>query len=577
MMIIQAKRGGLTLIETLIGVFLTLVVFLGILGGYELALKTILQSRNRVIAAGIASGEIERLRNLSYESVGIVGGFPEGILQQETVKTANGIQYTVALSIDYVVDEQDGLALPQDECPNDYKKTEVKVSWSKPYQGEVSMGTDVAPENLAQECAESGGILGVSVFDAFGIMVPSPLIEIKDPTTETLVRSASPDSGFYYFFLPVGQYQVLVSKENYNSERTYSIEEVATPANPHPLVLEDEFTSVSFPIDHLASLDVQTLSPWVAYDFSDSFVNESKIAQLENSIVSEGKVTLSNSEGQYQNAGHIISQTIALENFIRLNQLVWDDQEPAGTTILYHLLYWNGADWLLIPDADLPNNETGLTSSPVVLSAVPPSYDTLRLKAGFATTDVAQTPELFEWSLSWLSEGGTPIGGIVFSLQGSKIIGKDGSENEVYELSQDYTSNEAGSLLIGDLEWDDYTFSMPPSSLLSLESIQPNPQPINLGPNETVNVQLFLESQNYLVVTVKDEATSSPIFAAQVRLHAGSFDVTRYTNQNGQTTFIPLGSGTYALDIEGPGYDSSSQSVYVSGHVFKVVQLEETE
>jgi len=169
----------------------------------------------------------------------------------------NNIQYKIERRVDFVVDSADGIAFPDDDCPNDYKKAEIKVSWFGALAGEIKVSTDVAPKNLAQECGTGGGILSVSVFDALGIMVSSPLIEIKDPTTDQTLKTATPVDGKHYFSLASATYKVAVSKTGYSSERTYGTDEVTTPENPHPIVLNGQLTEVSFSIDRLSSMSVE--------------------------------------------------------------------------------------------------------------------------------------------------------------------------------------------------------------------------------------------------------------------------------------------------------------------------------
>ncbi len=254
------KTESFTLIEVLVGTFLILIVFLGIFAAYQLGLKVVGQSKNKITATAIANGEIEKVRNLPYESIGIIGGFPEGDLESIKTTTINNIEYTIETRVDYVVDSADGISAPEDECPNDYKRMEVKISWSGLLGGEVKLITDVSPENLAQECAETGGILLISVFDAYGTMVTSPLIEIKIPATGEVVKTATPIEGKHFFSLAPATYKVVISKTNYSSERTYGIEEITTPEKPHLIVLEGELTESSFSIDKVSSFSVDTLS-----------------------------------------------------------------------------------------------------------------------------------------------------------------------------------------------------------------------------------------------------------------------------------------------------------------------------
>jgi len=251
-------RKGFTLIEVLIAIFLLLIVFISIFSAYQLNLRVLSISKNRVVAANIANFELEKIRNLPYSSIGVNGHYPDGVLEESKIISRNNVDYTVETRVEYVIDSADGLASPDDDCPNDYKKATIKVSWQGKNPGEISFSTDISPPNLAEECSETGGILFVSVFDAFGSMVSSPLIEIRNPNTNELITSATPFEGEHYFSLPADAYKVIVSKTGYSVERTYGIDEVTTPIKPHPIVIEGELTEISFSIDRLASINVQT-------------------------------------------------------------------------------------------------------------------------------------------------------------------------------------------------------------------------------------------------------------------------------------------------------------------------------
>lgn len=255
------QNKGFTLVETLVAVFLILIVFSGIFTAYQLGLRVIGQNKNRITAIEIANGEIEKIRNTPYRSIGITGGYPSGDLPALKTVVLNSLNYSVETRIDYVIDAADGISSPADDCPNDYKKVEIKVFWSGILGGEVKLTADISPESLIQECAETGGILSVQVFDAYGVMVVAPLIEVKNPTTDENIRTATPAEGRYFFSLPASNYKVVVSKNLYSTARTYGIDEVANPENSHPFILEGLLTENSFSIDKLSSITVETKGP----------------------------------------------------------------------------------------------------------------------------------------------------------------------------------------------------------------------------------------------------------------------------------------------------------------------------
>lgn len=575
-----------TLIEVLVGSFLILIIFLGIFGVFQLGLKVINQSKNKVDALAIASQKIEQIRNLPYESVGVKGSFPDGVLEKNEKVLRNNVEYQIETRVDYVIDPVDGIAPPEDECPQDYKKVEVKVSWSGKSSGEVKLTTDVAPKNLAQECAVSGGILSVAVFDAYGIMIPSPLIEIKNPETDEIIKTATPIEGKHYFSLLPGTYKVVVSKPGYSSEQTYGSGEIynektiITPEKSHPIVLEDQLTEISFSIDRLSSFSVETLSPWGEDSFSDPFLDRSKISELSNVDISEGEANLSKTDGEYQDSGYLISVTISPEDLKSWSEFTFSDLKPSGTQILYQVLYFDGENWALIPDSDLPGNSLGFSTSPVDLSGLDKTtYSELRLRGNFSTSDPAITPTLYDWQISWITSQSTPIPNVAFHLQGTKIVGRDADENPIYKYTLNQTSDSGGHKTINNLEWDAYNFSIDPTTGLDLIETNPAPQPINLPPDNNVSVKLYLDSENSLLVTIQDSETLTPIFAASLRLYNLNlgYDTTQYTNEKGQAYFIPLKPATYHLEVQAPGYLSASSSVSVSGDTVKTIKLEQVE
>lgn len=569
------KNSGFSLVDVIVGVALFVILFAGIFGAYQLGLKIVGQSKNKITATAITNEEIEKIKSLDYSSIGIQGGFPDGSLAATGDITLNNVTYFIERRVDYVVDSTDGVAPPDDDCPNDYKKVQIKVSWAGLFPGHVVLDADISPENLAQECADSGGILFVQVFDAYGNLVPSPDITIRDPTTDGYITSASPLSGQHYFALPAGIYKVVVTKTGYSTDRTYGTDEVTTPEKPHLAVLDGQITQSSFSIDKVSTFSVDTLSPWGQDSFSDSFDDQTKIASSSNIIVSGGQVVLDSSA----TTGFVMSVDIEPPALLSWDQFSFIDSEPLGTDILYQVYYFASPDWVLVPDTDLPGNSSGFDDSPVDLSGLNPSfYPELRVRADFSAPE-GLTPALDSWQVSWKTSAPTPISNITFNLQGEKVIGQNASGDYVYKYSQDHTSDTGGHIDIANLEWDNYTFSVDPSTGLDLVGTDPSPQPISLLPDTPQSVQLFLDAQNSLLVTVQDSVTLEPVFSAQVRLYNTSlgYDEIKYTDSNGQTLFIPLQAASYSIEVQAANYASTTDSVTVSGDNTRIINLERIE
>lgn len=576
----NSGQKAFTFIDVLVGTFLVLIVFFGIFGAFQLGLKVVGQSKNRIVATAIASGEIEKIRNLPYSSIGTQGGYPSGNLAPTSEITRNGLLYTIEIRVDYIADPIDGIAAPDDDCPNDYKKVEVKVSWTGRFAGDVKIYTDISPKNLAQECSTTGGILSINVFDAFGVMVPSPLIEIKNPSTEEVIKTATPIEGKHYFSLPAGSYKTVISKNGYSTERSYGISEVTSPEKPHPIVIDGQLTEASFSIDKVSSFIVQTLSPWGEDSFSDSFSDSGKISSLSDVELLSGAVFLAKIGELYQSQGNLISIAISPSNLVDWEEFSFFDNEPTDTQVIYKILYLSGEDWILVPDNDLPNNSVGFSISPVDISGLNKiTYPGIKIQGFLSTNDQDFSPSIESWQVSWKSSVSTPIPNAAFILEGEKIIGHDSQEDPVLKYSVNHVSDSGGNKNITNLEWDNYTFSINPATGLDLVNINPSSQPISLVPDSNIAVKLYLDSENSLFVAVKNSETLLPVFSAAVRLYNTglSYDVTEYTNENGQAYFLPLSSATYNIEVQAQGYTSQNTTAQVSGDHTKTINLEQVE
>ena len=569
-LVIKFYKNGFSLIEIVIGVALFLIIALGVYGAFRLSVKVVHQSKARITAIMLANERIEEVRNLPYNDIGTVGGIPSGDIPQTENVVKNGVVFTVKTTISYVDDPFDGTA-PDDSVPNDYKRVKVKVFWSGLFEGEVVSITDVAPKGL--ESTVGGGNLLVSVFDALGNPISQADIHIVnnnvDPQIDVVYQSN--DNGQYLVAgapTSTESYEITVSKSGYSTDRTYGKDEVVNPLNPHATVLEGQLTQISFSIDKLSKFSIDTLSCWGSDDFSDSFLDTSKVSYFDDVDVGEGRVVLSTSTIGYVSTGNLISKEINPDSLIKWDKFTFSDEEPSDTKITYQLYYSTNTLWSLIPDFDLPGNSVGFESSPVDISNLSTStYYKLKVKGNLSTDNSSTTPVLYNWQVSWKNNIPVPIPNVSFHIRGNKIIGTDINDDPCYKYSATSTTDSNGHIDISDLEWDKYTFTIKEEDL-DLVSTDPISDPvgedIELLPDTTLDVKLYLEAQNSLLVTVKDGENLKGIFNAQVKLYNLSYDKTQLTNEDGQVMFIPLDTGTYNLEIQAEGYQSYSGTVDIS-------------
>lgn len=248
--------------------FLEIVISIGILAVLVHAIASLViasydilgVSRTRISARHLANEKIELTRNLPYDQIGVVGGIPAGVIFAEEKVFRNGLEYTIQTSVVFIDDPFDGLA-PGDTLPIDYKRVRVEVSWGGLYDSSatVIMITDVAPKG--SESAGEGGVLLILVFDAQAQPVEgaqvriqnSQVVPVIDATLNTDVKGEVMLPGTPACF---ECYNIEVSKDGYNQEKTYTTAEVANPDKPPATVNDQQGTVISFGIDRTSTLQI---------------------------------------------------------------------------------------------------------------------------------------------------------------------------------------------------------------------------------------------------------------------------------------------------------------------------------
>ena len=567
-----------SLVETIIFIFLFSLLFLGLLSSYLLLFRFIDFQSKKSAASAIAQGEMEKIKNLSYSQIGTRGAilpYASGILESLENITLNNATYQIERKVKYIFDTTDY----DDDCLLDYKKVEIKVSFSGKTTGEVFLTTDISPKDKIEEiqsCLQQpSGILRVQVINSIGELVPSPTIRVFNPENDDLIDIATPSDGKYDFPLSPGQYKIVASKNGYSTERTYSFSEIPIPEKPNPSVLENEINQISFSIDKVSSVLAKTLTPFGQGFFSDSFDNENKVSQKTNVVIESGQARLSTSTEGYLPSGDLFSVEISPSDLVSWEEFSFGDLEPEGTDLKYQLYYFANGQWEIIPNNDLPGNGEGFDQSPIDLRNLSPqTYSKIKLKANFFTNSPSASPLLYWWEVSFKNSTPTPLSNVQFTIRGEKIIGKDANENLIYKFSNTYQTNNQGELEISNLEWDVYHFYdfQKEGQVLTLSTSTPS-IPISLAPDTTTQINFFLEPENSLFLTVKDAETLNPIFSATTTISTDNFSKLEYTDIEGQAFFILHSEGNFNLFLEAEGYHSTSTSVYVSGRTTKVIKL----
>jgi len=599
----RKKQKAFTLIEVLVATFLISIVFIGIFGGFQLAIKVVAQSRAKMGAVYLASQRIEELRNLSYSD----------IQTGENNIVLNGISYNIQTLIEDFDDCADGTidgfdcsgtVVLSDTAPNDYKRAKVRVFWTDFFGGETILSTNITSRGL--ETGEGKGALRISLSNSLGEPVeiqtgdqlspcPNDTINIinEDFDIERCYGTDLQNPGVRLLILDASEspddYKIIVQKEGYGIHQTFQAGEayegsiIITPSKKNPTIREGELYPTTFIIDKTSDLTLTTALSWGGDSFFDTFLNRDKIFEINNLLIADGEIILDESSPvTYFVSGELVSDSVLPAQITEWHKLEWSDFEELQTDINYQIFYSTSTDWHLVPNSDLPGNGNGFDSSPIDLSGLDISeFFKLKIKANFSTSDFKKTPILYDWQLSWKDSEATPISSVSFDMRGDKIVGKDAAEELIYKYNTSHFSNLSGEKELLEMERDNYYFSNFNKNGQSLNLNQGLASiPYNLSSGTTTALVLYLESDNSLLLKVEDASSTEPIFGAIISLSNSSlgYEEIQSTNAQGETLFIPLGSSpNYNLSIEANDYYDKSYSISVLGENYENIGLERYE
>jgi prepilin-type N-terminal cleavage/methylation domain-containing protein len=260
---------GFTLIETIIGVAIFAIIATSAWFGLVKIFDAVLILRAKTVATNLATEQIEIIRNLPYADVGIENGLPSGVIPYEQNLVRDNKTFLVRTTIRNVDLPFDGTigGNPNDTSPADNKLVEVEVSCLVCAKNipPVLFSTRVAPKSL--ETTGNNGALFISVFDSNGQPVSEAevYVEYNATTTPLIIEDMTNTDGILQIIdAPPGleAYEITVSKTGYSSESTYATGDVSNPApsKPHANVVSGQVTQISFSIDKVSTLNVNSRS-----------------------------------------------------------------------------------------------------------------------------------------------------------------------------------------------------------------------------------------------------------------------------------------------------------------------------
>lgn len=558
-------EAGVTLIDTIVGTALMLVVFLGIAAAFKLSVDVVTNNKARAGAIALGNERMEYLRSLSYTQIGVQGGIPAGTVPQQETVNYNGTSYARRTMVWYSDDPGDGLgAADTNGIITDYKTIRVEVNWeSKQGQRSIVLVGRVSPFGV--ETAVAGGILTISVVDEASQPVSDAQVDIANTGVVPAIniRTYTNTSGIVSFIgaPAASDYQIVVSKSGYSSAQTYSVS--ANNPNPvprHLTVANNQTTTATFTIDHTATKIVQIYLQVQGGTWADTMVNTNHVASAASTTISGGAARLAGSPGSYEADGWMRSTAIAPSDLNMWGTFNATTSAPAQTGLAFR--FYDGGTSTLLPEGVLPGNAAGFTAGPVDLSGLSTTtYQSLVIETSMTSANPDATPTVDEYAIAY-QYGPTPLSNLSFEIHGAKTIGNNPT---VYKYNETQSSGATASLTFSDFEADTYTLSVATSTGYMLaESCDPQPETLAPSATQTTRLYVLPATPHSLLVDVRGSGNAL-LSGVVVQAVYQSYDTSKTTSGCGQAFFEGLTTGTYAITATKSGYQPATTNVSVNG------------
>lgn len=572
------------MLEVLIAMAIFAMFAASIFFVYGNIIEIISRTRVRTLSSTLLNREIEMVRLLTYDDVGIIGGYPAGVIEQQRVEVYEGVQFLIKAYVRNIDNPFDGTTggSPNDTAPADYKLVELEVSCALCYGvPPLTYTTWVAPQNL--ESASNNGSLFVNAFDANGLPIYEADVRVVNASVSpsiTIVDQTNASGQLQLVDIPTSTngYQITVSKQGYSTSVTYLAGATANPnpLQPHATVAAQQITEMSFGIDKVSTLTVRTQDDRCA-DIGSISMNQTgtKLIGSGPDVVKYSSSFTTNGSGD---------KTIS--------DLEWDTYRFTNTTSGYDVAGVSPSLPLTInPDTDVdlvflmePKSSSSLMVSVHDASGSPIVGASVNLtKTGVDLTKLTGRRSWGETDWS---------GGNYSDINGSIETSNPAGEMSLNAIGGIYATGTESSLVSNTIDWgtDDISLhelswlpaSQPGSTELKFQIAANNDGSTwnYLGPDGTGNTYFttttstldgLFDDQQYLRYKVY-MSTDNELRTPTLTSVAISFDSS--CAPRGNAFFSALATGTYTVTASKTGYTTASSSVSVgSGWQEAVITL----
>ena len=555
-----------SLVEVLIGVTFIAILSYLIYMGFINFMKFSSAVRIQLQALNLLENELELIRNLKYEDVGIIGGYPRGILEPKKIVEYGPYKFEIRTYVRNIDDPFDGTVTttPKDTAPADYKLVELEADCLNcPIKIKTQKLTSiVAPKTL--EATTNNGSLFIQVFDASGkpVSLANVLVVNNKIDPPIKIEDITNVNGLLQLIdIPTGTnaYEITVSKPGYSTDKTYPVNDPnnPNPINPHATVIEQGLTIVSFSIDKLSNLNIYT---------QDKFCKP--LGNIDFKIIGNKLI------GTNPNIPKFTTTTLTDSNGYKfLPNLEWDEYI---FEILKQGYVLSGAlqvlPFRLLPDKNETVNLIVTTSSPNYLLVQvldennnPLDFATVTLTGtNYNKTLITEVNEIFEED--WIDNYSEKTDNIDLSFGDVRLKNYDDvypTGTEEYLISRTIDLGTTTDSKILKIEWD---ANIPENTLLKIQIAVNNDNSTwdFVGPDGTSQTYFTISPSENLEFTVDKRFIRYKVYLTTYdenltpKLNNIKFKYKNFCLSKNYVLFDNLQAGSYNLIVEKTGYVSTS-------------------
>ncbi|MBT4120809.1 MAG: prepilin-type N-terminal cleavage/methylation domain-containing protein [Candidatus Magasanikbacteria bacterium] len=590
---LKKKNGaGFSLIEVMVGVAIFVIFAVGIYSGIQFVFKVVYQSRLRIIETAVLNEQIEMIRNMSFYDVGIISGSPAGVLGQTITTTRNNINFTITRTIRNIDDPYDGTigGDPNDTAPADYKLVEVEIICDTCNQNTpLTMTTQIAPKFL--EGDPTHGALFIEVFDADGAPVQGAGVHVVSTSTDPVIDLVdTTDNDGMLRLLDLGEgisaYQITVTKAGFTTDQNMAPNEtVLSPVKPLASVVAQDVTEVSFSIDQVAGMEIETIDGYCSVSggvpvhiSGTKLLGTDPVLKVDDDVITNGSGEYSFTNMEWDNYVFQVSNY----DFIGSIPTLPTSLLPGANQSIQLILGPNTDHSLLINALD------SITGQPISNASVHVSgggYDETKVTGvGFVrqtdwsggTGQLLYSDSASYWSDDGKVENAEPAGDLKLKIVGENYINSGTMESSIFDLG--------ASVNFINLIWEPISqpvetgstsirFQLAASNTTTPESweyLGPDGTTdtyYNSGNDDVADVHNNNQYLRYKIFLTTDSVTTTPTVSDV------SVSYTTSCTPPGQSYFGDLENLEYTVEVVRDGYQTKMETITIDGDMIFSVEM----